>query len=269
MRTPSSRWAVGAALCALAQLPRAAPLTQEEYVALQLGKTDNTIGRDGTIPWQWVFEAEIEVVALFAKTRLPLANQFALCHGTRSGREVLWFRKHLPRMQAWGTELSPKVAALSPWTIAQDFHDVRPEWRGAADFVYSNSLDHSYNATHALAQWMVEVAPGGALFVHWTSLNWSRRGKPSQDLFTATDQELHHIVRQAGFAVVDVIRFNLYNRTNGADWQHRHLFVIARHGEQAKRPWRPPPYEGALLAPNGDPQASPDSILRGGHHEHE
>jgi len=48
-----------------------------------------------------------------------------------------------------------------PW----DFHAVRPEWRGAVDFVYSNALDHSFNATLAISSWLEELAPGGAVLV--------------------------------------------------------------------------------------------------------
>ena len=48
---------------------------------------------------QWVFEPEIAKVASYVREHLPLKHRFALCHGARSGREVEWFRSHLPEVR--------------------------------------------------------------------------------------------------------------------------------------------------------------------------
>ena len=65
-----------------------------------------------------------------------------------------------------------------PW----DFHAARPEWRGAADFVYSNALDHAFNATLALETWLGQLAPGGAVLMHWAG-----SARPSTGLHQHTD----------------------------------------------------------------------------------
>ncbi|MBK6621188.1 MAG: hypothetical protein IPG32_10020 [Saprospirales bacterium] len=43
-----------------------------------------------------------------------------------------------------GTEISDSASKFSH-TIEWDFHEVKPEWIGRADFIYSNSFDHSYD----------------------------------------------------------------------------------------------------------------------------
>mmetsp|Transcript_19770 Transcript_19770/g.32930 ORF Transcript_19770/g.32930 Transcript_19770/m.32930 type:complete len:110 (-) Transcript_19770:604-933(-) len=99
---------------------------------------------------QWVTRSQIDFIAQYIKNHVKLTTNFALCHGMRSGRETEWFRAAIPTQQVWGTELSPIAAKTAPWTFPADFHEQRPEWVRAADFVYSNALDHSYNATLAV-----------------------------------------------------------------------------------------------------------------------
>ena len=59
-----------------------------------------------------------------------------------------------------GTEISD-TAEQFPNTIQWDFHDVKPEWIDATDFIYSNSLDHSYDPEKCLNAWMSCVTPRG------------------------------------------------------------------------------------------------------------
>jgi hypothetical protein len=85
--------------------------------------------------------------------------QFGLCHGTRQGKEQAWFKKHL-KCEVLGTEISD-TAEQFPDTIQWDFHEVKPEWIGAVDFVYSNSFDHSYDPEKCLKAWMSCIRKGG------------------------------------------------------------------------------------------------------------
>ena len=113
-----------------------------EYVEAQRKKTD-AIALSGHTG-QWVVKETIQFIAKYVTEHLPMTKRFSLCHGTRSGREAFWFRESLSGIQVWSTELSPVAAATAPWTMPWELHTVRPEWRGAADFVYSNALDHSF-----------------------------------------------------------------------------------------------------------------------------
>ena len=164
-------------LCA-AVAGRPHPFNYTDYVLWQRAKTDR-VTRTGQ---QWVLEETVAAIADYVRGALPCNRSFALAHGVRSGRETVWLRARLPGVQVWGTELSPVAAATAPWTVAWDFHAARPEWRGAADFVYSNALDHAFNATLALETWLGQLAPGGAVLMHWAG-----SARPSTGLHKHTD----------------------------------------------------------------------------------
>lgn len=108
-----------------------------------------------------VFAVEENIAFLAEWLRARMTPQFGLCHGTRRGKEQEWFRKHLG-CEVIGTEISD-TATQFPHTIQWDFHEVKPEWVDAVDFIYSNSLDHSYDPKKALDAWMRCVRPGGGV----------------------------------------------------------------------------------------------------------
>jgi len=91
-----------------------------------------------------VFEIEnnIKMISSYLKNNLSEIN-FGICHGTRRGKEQEWFRKYL-NTNIIGTEIS-HTATQFPHTIQWDFHEIKDEWVDSVDFIYSNSLDHSYD----------------------------------------------------------------------------------------------------------------------------
>jgi hypothetical protein len=101
----------------------------------------------------------IEFVAQYLRKTLPAPPKFGICHGTRRGLEQQWFSEFLG-CSVLGTEISD-TAARFPNTIQWDFHDVKPEWVGAVDFIYSNSFDHTYDPKKCLEAWMSCLKPGG------------------------------------------------------------------------------------------------------------
>jgi len=171
----------------------------QQYVSGQLAKTD-AIAAHGQSKVQFVSMAQIETLAKLMQSRITVVNNFALCHGTRSGRENVWFRQAWPGMQVWGTELSTVAAANAPWTTPWDFHRQRPEWVGQADFVYTNALDHSFNATLAISQWITQTQPKGAVVIQWgdsytKNIVWSKHGKKSTtDLFEASEAAMVDLI---------------------------------------------------------------------------
>ena len=70
------------------------------------------------------------------------------CHGTRQGFEQKWFSKNL-ECKVIGTEISDNANDYKN-TIEWDFHNVKKEWIGSVDFIYSNALDHSYDPNKCL-----------------------------------------------------------------------------------------------------------------------
>jgi hypothetical protein len=89
-----------------------------------------------------------------------------LCHGTRNGFEQRFLANYTGGL-VLGTEIADSAESF-PSTVRWDFHEENPDWLEAFDFVYSNSLDHSYDPILALNTWFAQVKPGGSLFLEWT-----------------------------------------------------------------------------------------------------
>src|SRR5262249_31734586 len=134
----------------------------ERYKTLQQNANKDNIEK------AWAREPNIEYLAHYIK-RVIGQPKFGICHGTRRGVEQAWFRKHL-NCEVIGTEIS-ETASQFPNTIQWDFHEVKPEWRDAVDFIYSNSFDHSYDPEKCLNAWMSCVRPGGLCFIEHSSLH--------------------------------------------------------------------------------------------------
>lgn len=126
-------------------------------------KEIQTLGNQMKLRGQWVREPHIAELAKFVGETVPNAA-FGLCHGTRRGNEQTWFRKHLAGAEVIGTEISD-TATQFPHTIQWDFHETKPEWLGAAGFVYSNAWDHAFDPERAFRGWASCLAPGGALLL--------------------------------------------------------------------------------------------------------
>jgi len=95
--------------------------------------------------------------------------KFGLCHGTRRGKEQEWFRKYL-KAEVIGTEIS-ETSIKFPYTIQWDFHKVKDEWIEKVDFIYSNSLDHSYDPKYCLKQWFRCLRKGGICIINFTNFH--------------------------------------------------------------------------------------------------
>jgi hypothetical protein len=114
----------------------------------------------------WVVEENISFLSDYLRTRKP---RFGICHGTRRGKEQEWFRQRLG-CEVIGTEISD-TADQFPNTIQWDFHDVKPEWLGAVDFIYSNSFDHSYDPEKCLNAWMSCLRPNGICIIEHSNMH--------------------------------------------------------------------------------------------------
>jgi len=117
----------------------------------------------------WADEKVIQVLAQFAVANLETIT-FGLCHGTRKGLEQQWFSQYT-RAYFLGTEIS-RTACDFPNTIQWDFHDVKEEWVGNVDVIYSNSWDHTYDPRLCFTNWMRCLRPGGFCFLEHARDHW-------------------------------------------------------------------------------------------------
>lgn len=125
-----------------------------------------TEGNRIKLEYVWAREENIAFLSDYIK-RTTGQPRFGICHGTRRGKEQEWFRKYLG-CEVIGTEISD-TAEEFPHTLRWDFHEAKPEWIGAADFIYSNSLDHSYDPEKCLNVWMSCVRAGGLCIIEHSS----------------------------------------------------------------------------------------------------
>ena len=105
-----------------------------------------------------------EDVLKHVKKAFPGAKSF-LCHGSRNGAELEIFQElYGEDVKVQGTEIST-TATDFPNTIQWDFMNVKEEWIGQWDVVYSNSFDHALDAEKTLTVWRDQVKQDGRLFV--------------------------------------------------------------------------------------------------------
>jgi hypothetical protein len=138
-------------------------------------------------------EAGIRQIAALVLARTP-TPRLGLCHGTRGGQEQAWFRAALPRCEVWGTEIGEN-AEDTPYTLAWDFHETKPEWIGACDFIYSNAFDHAHDPARALRAWLSCLTPSGLLVLEWMHLRRPIRATWS-DPFSADRGSLFALLRE-------------------------------------------------------------------------
>jgi hypothetical protein len=129
-------------------------------------RMNQVAGNKAKIEWIWVKEENIKYLADYISGRID-KPKFGICHGTRRGNEQLWFRKYL-NCDVIGTEISDSANQF-PFTIQWDFHQIKPEWVGSMDFIYSNSLDHSYAPDKCLEGWMTCLKKNGVCIVEHSS----------------------------------------------------------------------------------------------------
>jgi hypothetical protein len=184
----------------------------------------------------WVVRQEIELAAQYIRQHISNPS-FGICHGTRNGLEILWFRELLG-IDVIGTEISP-TASQFPHTLQWDFHDIREDWIGQADFIYSNSFDHTYDPSYCLDQWMRCLKPRGICIIEWNedNLHASR-----WDPFGATIKELEKLILKK-YRIRDrwICRPEDFTDTapkgearESLNWKiNRHLYMIGHRGNHS------------------------------------
>jgi hypothetical protein len=148
----------------------------------------------------WVSERELEILAAYVLRHIPSAAR-GVCHGVRTGYEVQKLRELLPGVDVIGTEIAPSTVphVVGGW----DYHESKPEWLGAFDFVYSNSWDHSYDPALMLDRWLASLTPGGRIFLEWTP-NHLPSAVHRADCFGASRETLRKLIAQHGVLEADL-----------------------------------------------------------------
>tara|TARA_Y100000401_G_C8299579_1_gene213262 strand:- start:31 stop:762 length:732 start_codon:yes stop_codon:yes gene_type:complete len=110
-------------------------------------------------------------IEVFEKIKEEVLNRnseptFGLCHGVRSGWENKTLGEQL-NCKVIGTEIGDKFGHPEI-TIQWDMHEIKDEWIGKCDVIYTNSFDHSYDPIYALNQWSKCLKKTGIIVTQFT-----------------------------------------------------------------------------------------------------
>ena len=106
----------------------------------------------------WADKYNLKKISNFLNKNIKKKNLKGLCHGSRNGYEQKIFMQFLPKSKVIGTDISPTAKDYEN-TVQHDFH--KEKWISCFDFIYSNSLDQSYNPKLALNVWLKQIKKNG------------------------------------------------------------------------------------------------------------
>jgi hypothetical protein len=157
----------------------------------------------------WVSPKAIKWVVDDASRRVVSGDaapiQKVLCHGVRTGKEIDYFRQHLPEATVVGTDIGD-TADLRSDIMKIDFNSRHTDWINTWHLVYSNSFGHAFDARITAGRWVESLVPRGLCYVEWSETNMT----PSRtDPFKGTAEE--YAGQFVPYAVVEVIKTDLVN----------------------------------------------------------
>ena len=104
----------------------------------------------------WADKDTLKLVSNFLKENIQSSNLRGICHGSRNGFEQKCFQEEIVNSEVIGTDIS-ETAKNFENSFIHDFHEEKKEWLDNFDFVYSNSLDQSYDPKKALNTWLKQI----------------------------------------------------------------------------------------------------------------
>ena len=152
----------------------------------------------------WVDPNSLKNVMKFINEELDVTPKTILCHGTRRGLEqqyIIEYFENIENLEVIGTEIS-HTAIQFPNTIEWDFHDVKDEWIGNVDIIYSNSFDHSIKPKECLDAWMSCLKKDGVCVIEYSTHTDHKMCET--DPFAATFYEYEDLIEEK-YEIVKVI----------------------------------------------------------------
>ena len=104
----------------------------------------------------WADKDTLKLVSNFLKENIQSSNLRGICHGSRNGFEQKCFQEEIVNSEVIGTDIS-ETAKNFENSFVHDFHEEKKEWLDKFDFVYTNSLDQSYDPKKALKTWLKQI----------------------------------------------------------------------------------------------------------------
>lgn len=133
----------------------------------------------------------LNIIIREVKKNYPKKKYFALCHGTRNGFEQNYIASKM-NVSIVGTDISD-TATQFPKSIVWDFHKPNHSWINKCDFIYSNSLDQSFDPKKALVTWLAQLKINGLLFLEYAE-DHGPSGAGEMDPFGCKPQYLPYLL---------------------------------------------------------------------------
>ena len=115
----------------------------------------------------WADEKTLEKISEFLLENISTSSVKGICHGSRNGFEQNFFNKKKDRFHVIGTDISDTAKNYKD-SVTHDFHEEKKEWLNNFDFVYSNSLDQSFDPRKALQTWLNQIKKNGFVIIEHT-----------------------------------------------------------------------------------------------------
>jgi len=112
----------------------------------------------------WADENSLKILSDYINQNISNKNINGLCHGSRNGFEQEFFNNKINNSIVIGTDISDTAKEFKD-SVVWDFHKVNDKWLNHFDFVYTNSLDQSYNPKLALTTWLGQVKNRGYIII--------------------------------------------------------------------------------------------------------
>ena len=115
----------------------------------------------------WADEKTLEKISEFLLENVSTGIIKGICHGSRNGFEQNFFNKKKNKFHVIGTDISDTAENYKD-SVTHDFHEEKKEWLNNFDFVYSNSLDQSFDPRKALQAWLNQLKKNGFIIIEHT-----------------------------------------------------------------------------------------------------
>lgn len=195
--------------------------TYEQYRDLQVFHNRRKLER------VWADKKTLDRVAKIVADKFSGKPIRGLCHGARNGFEQNYLRSLPSKIEAIGTDISETANDFEN-SIHWDFHDTKDEWKAAFDFIYTNSLDQSWQPKQALLTWLEQLHEDGVLIIEHTEAH-SPRGASEMDPFGVYPTVMPYVLTMWFGSQISISHTVAKKENNQHDaW----LFVISKNVDQ-------------------------------------
>lgn len=141
----------------------------------------------------WIHSTDIDYMV----PHIRFNPELILCHGSRNGAEIKFWKNQYPKAKVFGTEIS-STAKQFPNTIRHDFQKPHHKFNANCDIIYSNSFDHTYDPIKTLNVWKNQLKPNGLMFIDlgWDNINNASR--ESDPLELESEEEWINLLKEVG-----------------------------------------------------------------------